>query len=57
MEMFDNKDLQGSTEEQCNNSKPKSFSYRIGEAVGAALCLCATAVVVALTTKFIFWLF
>ena len=57
MEKFNKKDVQGSTEQQCDNSESKSLGYKIGEVVGATLCLCATAVVVALTTKFIFWLF
>ena len=43
-----------------NNENKNTVSYKIGQMVGtvvvSALALCAIAVVVALTAKFIFWL-
>ena len=46
-----------STEQHSGETTKKDLSTKLGEVIGAILCLCATAVVVALTTKFIFWLF
>ena len=44
-------------EQHSGETTRKDLSTKLGEAIGAILCLCATATVVALTTKFIFWLF
>ena len=35
----------------------KSFAYKMGTFIGTILLLCATTVVVALTFKFLMWLF
>ena len=35
----------------------KSFAYKLGAFVGTTLLLCATTIVVALTFKFLMWLF
>lgn len=59
MEQFD-KNVQESNEQCCgeaNNSKASKVGYVMGQVAGTVLCACVVAVVVALTTKFIFWLF
>jgi hypothetical protein len=59
MENFD-ENVQNSVNEHCgeaNNSKASKVGYFMGQLSGAVLCACAIAAVVALTTKFIFWLF
>lgn len=53
MEKFDEKNVQEPTEQ----SKANVIGTKMGEIMALALCACATAVVIALTTKFIFWLF
>lgn len=49
--------LKKTPEQQDGVTKASKLGTKLGEIVGAVLILCATAVVVALTTKFIFWLF
>lgn len=39
------------------DNRLKLFSRRLGYMMSVVLILCATAIVVALTAKFIFWLF
>lgn len=55
MEKFENEDVQRSNDNEC--SKSKDWGTKLGEVVGTVLVACATAAVIALTTKFIFWLF
>lgn len=56
MDKFNKNDVQGTTVDQCNNTK-KDWSTKIGEIFAGILFVCAASAVVALTTKFIFWLF
>lgn len=35
----------------------RSFSYRLGEAIGVLLVACVGVIALALTAKFVFWLF
>ena len=44
-------------EQHSGETTRKDLSTKCGETVAAVLYLCATSVVVALTIKFIFWLF
>jgi hypothetical protein len=37
--------------------KHKSFAYKLGYIFGSTLILCLTAMVVAATVKFLFWIF
>lgn len=46
-----------SAEQNSGETYKKDLGTKLGETIGAVLCLCATAVVVALTVKLIFWLF
>lgn len=57
MEKFDDKNVQVTTEQQKNKSKATIIGEKMGEVMVLALCACVTAVVIALTTKLIFWLF
>lgn len=59
MDEFD-KNVQESDRQHCGETYKTPASkvgYVTGQIVGTVLCACAAAVVVALTTKFIFWLF
>ena len=56
MDEFNKNDVQGSTDNQCNN-KPKDWTNKLGEVFTGIMFVCAASAVVALTTKFIFWLF
>ncbi len=57
MEKFENKNVQVPNEQQNNKSRATIIGEKMGEIMVLALCVCVTAVVVALTTKFIFWMF
>ena len=37
--------------------KERSFSYRLGEAIGVLLVACVGVIALAVTAKFVFWLF
>ena len=56
MEKFDDKNVQV-VDEQQKKSRATIIGEKMGELLAIALCACATAVVIALTTKLIFWLF
>lgn len=57
MDKFEKNEVQGATIEQCNNKTSKNWSYKVGEIVGLVVVACVTATIIALTSKFIFWLF
>ena len=57
MEKFDDKNVQAPAKQQNNKSKATIMGEKMGELMVLTLCACATAMVIALTTKFIFWLF
>lgn len=40
-----------------NDDNKKSLGYKVGYIFGLILVACVTAVLIALTAKFIFWLF
>ena len=43
--------------ERLDGCKPvRNFSYIIGKALGLITCMCAAAIVIALTVKFIMWI-
>ena len=57
MEKFDNKNVQVPTEQSNEECRTSVIGTKMGELMGLVLCACVTAVAIALTTKFIFWLF
>lgn len=51
------KETKNNAEQLTDQVEKDSFSTKVGEFLGAVLCTSVVAAVVALITKFIFWLF
>lgn len=45
------------TPKHSDRCKPtRNLSYNIGKAIGLIVCACVTAIIIALTVKFIMWI-
>lgn len=39
-----------------NSDKTSTIAYKIGQALALVVCLCVSAIVIALTAKFVLWI-
>lgn len=40
-----------------NNTKTNNLAYKISQIIALVMCVCASAIMIALTIKFIMWIF